>query len=265
VGLDDEPRSVRLRIDLAYDGSGFSGWAAQPGRRTVEDVLAAALGRILRLPHPPGLTVAGRTDAGVHARGQVVHADVPAAAWPAAAGGQASPAAAGGQANTAAAGGQASPAAAGGQASTAAAGGQASTPALALMLSWFDSAGVEEIPPLFAGEVVEKLDLDPETGEPGGVVVAAIAPVGRLDQLRASVHAAAARLAASGVRRFWIYRALDDQAEVMILQEIATERQAEQWIRHPDAAAGFMAAAGVGAYPPLFVGRLVQAIEVPGT
>ena len=170
----------------------------------------------------------------------------------------------------AAAGGQASPAAAGGQASTAAAGGQASTPALALMLSWFDSAGVEEIPPLFAGEVVEKLDLDPETGEPGGVVVAAIAPVARLegaegfDRLRASVHAAAARLAASGVRRFWIYRALDDQAEVMILQEIATERQAEQWIRHPDAAAGFMAAAGVGAYPPLFVGRLVQAIEVPG-
>jgi hypothetical protein len=163
------------------------------------------------------------------------------------------------------------PAAAGGQASTAAAGGQASTPALALMLSWFDSAGVEEIPPLFAGEVVEKLDLDPETGEPGGVVVAAIAPVARLegaegfDRLRASVHAAAARLAASGVRRFWIYRALDDQAEVMILLQIATERQAEQWIRHPDAAAGFMAEAGVGAYPPLFVGRLVQAIEVPGT
>jgi tRNA pseudouridine38-40 synthase len=99
--LEDEPRSVRLRIDLAYDGSGFSGWAAQPGRRTVEDVVAAALGRILRLPYPPGLTVAGRTDAGVHARGQVVHADVPAAAWPPAAGGQASTAA-GGQASTAA-------------------------------------------------------------------------------------------------------------------------------------------------------------------
>ncbi len=81
VGLDDTPRSVRLRIDLAYDGSGFSGWAAQPGRRTVEDVLAVALGRVLRLPSPPGLTVAGRTDAGVHARGQVVHADVPAPAW----------------------------------------------------------------------------------------------------------------------------------------------------------------------------------------
>jgi hypothetical protein len=133
-----------------------------------------------------------------------------------------------------------------------------------VMFSWFDSAGVEEIPPMFAGQVVEKLDLNPETAEPSGVIVAAIAPVGRLDRLRSSVHAAAARLAASGVRRFWIYRALDDQAEVMILQEIATERQAEQWIRHPDAAAAFMAEAGAGAYPPLFVGRLVQAIEVPG-
>jgi hypothetical protein len=139
------------------------------------------------------------------------------------------------------------------------------------MLSWFDSAGVDEIPPMFAGEVVEKLDLDPRAGPsatPGAVIVAAIAPVGRvegLDRLRTSVHGAVTRLAASGVRRFWIYRALDDQAEVMILLQMATERQAEQWIRHPDAAAAFMAEAGVGAYPPLFVGRLVDAIEVPGT
>jgi hypothetical protein len=141
-----------------------------------------------------------------------------------------------------------------------------------LMFSWFDSAGVEEIPPMFVGQVVEKLDLAPETREAapaaGPVIVAAIAPVGRLeglDRLRASVHAAVPRLAASGVHRFWIYRALDDQAEVMILLQIATEHQAEQWIRHPGAAASFMAEAGAGAYPPLFVGRLVQAIEVPGT
>ena len=81
--MEQAPRAVRLRIDLAYDGSGFSGWAAQPGRRTVEDVLATALGRVLRSGSvaPAALTVAGRTDAGVHARGQVVHADVPAAAW----------------------------------------------------------------------------------------------------------------------------------------------------------------------------------------
>ncbi|HEX2823351.1 MAG TPA: tRNA pseudouridine(38-40) synthase TruA [Streptosporangiaceae bacterium] len=83
--MEEEPRTVRLRVDLSYDGSGFSGWAAQPGRRTVEDAVADALGRVLRLPGPPKLTVAGRTDAGVHARGQVIHADVPGVAWAAAA------------------------------------------------------------------------------------------------------------------------------------------------------------------------------------
>jgi tRNA pseudouridine38-40 synthase len=81
VDSEGDRRAVRLRIDLSYDGSAFSGWAAQPGRRTVEDVVAAALGRVLRLPVPPKLTVAGRTDAGVHARGQVVHVDVPEPAW----------------------------------------------------------------------------------------------------------------------------------------------------------------------------------------
>jgi tRNA pseudouridine38-40 synthase len=73
--------AVRLRLDLAYDGSGFSGWACQPGRRTVQAVVEEALGRLLRVPEAPRLTVAGRTDAGVHARGQVAHLDVPAQAW----------------------------------------------------------------------------------------------------------------------------------------------------------------------------------------
>jgi tRNA pseudouridine38-40 synthase len=81
-----EPGAVmaRLRLDLSYDGSGFHGWSLQPGLRTVQGVLADALGRVLALPAPPALTVAGRTDAGVHARGQVAHFDLPAAAWEAA-------------------------------------------------------------------------------------------------------------------------------------------------------------------------------------
>ena len=72
---------LRLRLDLAYDGTDFSGWAIQPGRRTVQGVLEEALGRVLRLPDPPHLTVAGRTDAGVHAEGQAAHLDVPREAW----------------------------------------------------------------------------------------------------------------------------------------------------------------------------------------
>ena len=58
-----------LRLDLEYDGAGFSGWAAQPGRRTVEGELRRALGVLLG--EPVELAVAGRTDAGVHASGQV--------------------------------------------------------------------------------------------------------------------------------------------------------------------------------------------------
>lgn len=71
---------MRLRLDLGYDGTDFSGWAIQPGRRTVQAVLAAALAKVLRI-EPPTLTVAGRTDAGVHARGQVCHVEVSDTAW----------------------------------------------------------------------------------------------------------------------------------------------------------------------------------------
>ncbi|MGL4745486.1 MAG: tRNA pseudouridine synthase A [Dermatophilaceae bacterium] len=71
---------VRIRLDLAYDGTDFSGWAAQPGQRTVEGVLGEGLGVVLR-SDDLRLTVAGRTDAGVHARGQVAHSDAPDDAW----------------------------------------------------------------------------------------------------------------------------------------------------------------------------------------
>ncbi|SHL01078.1 tRNA pseudouridine38-40 synthase [Pseudonocardia thermophila] len=66
----------RYRLDIAYDGTDFSGWAAQPGRRTVCGVLVDALSTVLRAPVT--LTVAGRTDAGVHATGQVAHTDLTA-------------------------------------------------------------------------------------------------------------------------------------------------------------------------------------------
>lgn len=84
---------VRLRLDLAYDGRPFAGWARQPGLLTVQGVLEDALTVLLRQSLPSDdaaaraaaglgqLTVAGRTDAGVHARGQVAHAQVPVGVW----------------------------------------------------------------------------------------------------------------------------------------------------------------------------------------
>lgn len=70
---------MRIRIDLAYDGTDFHGWAVQPGLRTVEGELTLALSTILR--RDVALTVAGRTDAGVHASAQVAHLDLSAEEW----------------------------------------------------------------------------------------------------------------------------------------------------------------------------------------
>nr|WP_309712949.1 tRNA pseudouridine(38-40) synthase TruA [Pseudolysinimonas sp.] len=70
----------RIRLDLAYDGGGFAGWAKQPGLRTVQGELETALATIFRkVGAAPTITVAGRTDVGVHATGQVVHVDLEAA------------------------------------------------------------------------------------------------------------------------------------------------------------------------------------------
>lgn len=69
----------RVRIDLAYDGSFFSGWAAQPHLVTVQGMLEDALELVLRTRHR--VTVAGRTDAGVHAEAQTVHLDIAESTW----------------------------------------------------------------------------------------------------------------------------------------------------------------------------------------
>ncbi|MET9297845.1 tRNA pseudouridine(38-40) synthase TruA [Micromonospora aurantiaca] len=72
---------TRLRLDVSYDGTDFSGWAPQPTRRTVAGVLVQTLDLVLGAGTVTGLTVAGRTDAGVHATGQVCHLDLPTPVW----------------------------------------------------------------------------------------------------------------------------------------------------------------------------------------
>ncbi len=73
--LYPESGFLRLRLDIAYDGTNFSGWAKQPDRRTCQELLESTISKIARFTVET--VVAGRTDAGVHATGQVVHVDVP--------------------------------------------------------------------------------------------------------------------------------------------------------------------------------------------
>ena len=78
--IDADGGFVRLRLDIAYDGTDFAGWAMQSGQRTVAGILEEALSTVFR--NPVRLRAAGRTDTGVHATGQVAHLDVPADALP---------------------------------------------------------------------------------------------------------------------------------------------------------------------------------------
>jgi tRNA pseudouridine38-40 synthase len=73
--IDSGGGFVRLRLDIAYDGTEFAGWAVQAGQRTVAGILDDAFSTVFRVPVQ--LRAAGRTDAGVHATGQVAHVDVP--------------------------------------------------------------------------------------------------------------------------------------------------------------------------------------------
>ena len=132
------------------------------------------------------------------------------------------------------------------------------------IFEWFSISGADDIPPIFGGEVVEKIDLRGSTPEEhvGRVVVGVMSAVEDVSTLMHKVHDGLERFKDGGVRKIWVYQALDDGREVMILQEIEDEVAARQWIEHPDAAAEWMSTAGLGAYPKQFVGRFAHLMTV---
>jgi hypothetical protein len=132
------------------------------------------------------------------------------------------------------------------------------------ILEWFDVAGLADVPPIFGGEVVEKIDLvEGSSPTPAdAVVLGVISSVTDVAALVARVHEAAESFRNAGVRKVWIYRAFDDGREVMILEEIDSETQLRRWIEKPDAAAEWMSSAGLGAYPPIFVGRVAHLMTI---
>lgn len=134
-----------------------------------------------------------------------------------------------------------------------------------VFFDWFDAVGVEDIPAVFAGEIVERFgSIAPSARTAPGVVVAAIASVDDVAALTAEIRGALPRFEAAGIRETRLFRAFDDGHEVMILQELDDEDRARRWIEHPDAAAPWITGAGVGAYPPVFVGKLFDMMRIDG-
>jgi hypothetical protein len=132
------------------------------------------------------------------------------------------------------------------------------------IFEWVSISGADDIPPVFGGEVVEKIDLCGPTPEEhvGRVIVGVMSTVDDVSALMVKVHDGLERFKGGGVRKIRVYQALDDGREVMILQEIEDEVAARQWIDHPDAAAEWMSTAGLGAYPTQFVGRFAHLMTV---
>lgn len=131
------------------------------------------------------------------------------------------------------------------------------------LMGWFDAVGVDDIPAVFAGSLVERLELtDANLAEPPGVVVAAVAEVVDVQTLISHVHATVEHFTAAGIRKVLIFQAFDNPREVFMLQEADDEESAARWINQPEFATDWITRAGVGIYPPVFVGGLQHMMRV---
>jgi hypothetical protein len=129
-----------------------------------------------------------------------------------------------------------------------------------VFFDWFDAVGVDDIPAVFAGEIVERFgSVSPSAP---GVVVAAISAVDDVSSLTHEIRRALPRFEAAGIRETRLFQAFDDSHEVMIMQELDDENQARRWIEHPDTAAPWIDGAGKGAYPPVFVGKFFDMMRI---
>lgn len=131
-----------------------------------------------------------------------------------------------------------------------------------VFFDWFDAVGVQDLPAVFAGELFERIDFDHDEHPAPPVMVSMVTSVADIAALNTRVRGAAKAFHASGVQRFWSFRALDDPHEVLILQQIDDELSARRWLHDSDDAAEWLAEAGVGAYPPVFIGQFQQMMRI---
>jgi hypothetical protein len=132
-----------------------------------------------------------------------------------------------------------------------------------VFFEWFDAVGVDDIPAVFAGEVVERFTVAGETGPAAPeVMVSLVTVVDDVPNLVAHVHDTVGNLRSAGIRRIVIFSAFDDPREVLLLLQVDDETHARHWLRHSGLAAEWLTKAGIGAYPPVFVGRFRRMIHI---
>src|ERR1700760_2656500 len=131
------------------------------------------------------------------------------------------------------------------------------------LFEWFDALGVGDLPAVFAGETVERLDVGEAPTAGDEIVVAAVLPVDDVEGFMGHVRISLDEFARSGIRRTVVYQAFDNAGEVMFLQQLASEESARRWTARSDVTADWLAAAGIGASPPVFVGRFAYAVRFP--
>jgi hypothetical protein len=128
---------------------------------------------------------------------------------------------------------------------------------------WFDAVGVEDLPAVFAGELIERFDFVGDAAPaPTGIVVVGIMVVDDATVFRAHVRETRDLFLKAGIRRVRIFEAFDDPHEVMFLHELADADSAERWLGRPDISAEWFSDAGVGAYPPLFIGKFAHMMRI---
>jgi hypothetical protein len=135
-----------------------------------------------------------------------------------------------------------------------------------IFFEWFDAVGVEDIPAVFAGELIERLELGPDSlATVPEIMVSMVTPVDELATLRAHVRETSDDMRLAGVRKLTIFSAFDNPLEVMLLLQIDDEEHAQHWLTYSELAAEWLTKAGIGAYPPVFVGRFQSMLRIDET
>lgn len=138
--------------------------------------------------------------------------------------------------------------------------------ASSLLFDWLDISGIHDLPAVFVGEVVDEISFRrPTVDTVPEVLVSAVAQVKDVSVFIENLRTMRGELEGAGVRRIRLYRALDDELELMVFQQVESEAATRRWIDSSDRLGKWMFATGIGAYPSMFVGALAHAMTLGRT